>query len=208
MNKTVETIGDATGETGWRKTYARKWTPPAQVCGAWSKRMNPPPEVVMQAALDAFGIDHQTDKCIEELGELATALIQYRQGRIGLDVLLGELADVQVTTGQLRLHYGATSVDQIVAVKLARLSRLCADQVALNAEKAKPVKPALRWEEDGDDLTLYDGEAVGWVTWWPQLAKWMGNPYGKTAMPCGDKADAKRHVEMACGFDEVPLWTP
>jgi hypothetical protein len=39
MNKTVEAIGNATGQTGWRKTYARKWTPPAQPCGHWGKNV-------------------------------------------------------------------------------------------------------------------------------------------------------------------------
>lgn len=146
MNKTVETIGNATGKTGWRKTFPKKWTPPAQPCGAWGKKMDQTyiPEQIMLSAVNAFGIDHQTDKCIEELGELATALIQYRQGRIGLDVLLGELADVQVTTGQLRLHYGARSVDQIVAVKLARLRRRVADQVQANVQskpEPSPVNP-------------------------------------------------------------------
>jgi len=39
MRRTTETIGDATGETGWRKTFPKKWTPPAQVCGAWGRKM-------------------------------------------------------------------------------------------------------------------------------------------------------------------------
>ena len=37
MNRTIETLGNATGQTGWRKTYASKWTPPAQPCGHWGK---------------------------------------------------------------------------------------------------------------------------------------------------------------------------
>ena len=38
MQRAIETLGDATGQTGWRKTYARKWTPPAQPCGHWGRR--------------------------------------------------------------------------------------------------------------------------------------------------------------------------
>jgi len=229
--------------------------------------MNQTPEQIMRSALEAFGTARQVDKCLEELGELAAALIQYRNGRISIDELRGEIADVQVIGGQMRLLYGAAEVDAIAAVKLRRLEKLVADQVQANAEKPKglrcggcvywgargtknpvgacqhpaalrnkpgtlspdlcslppalnpnhkgelaapkPVKPVLRWEREGDDgMTLYNGEEVGGVSWWPALAKWVGNPYGKTAVPYGDKADAKRHVEMACGFDEVPLWTP
>ena len=78
MNRTTETIGNATGVTGWRKTWQRNWTPPAQPCGAWMARMNP-----QQASLAKFGPDRQTDKCIEELGELVAVLIQHRNGRVG-----------------------------------------------------------------------------------------------------------------------------
>lgn len=208
MQKTVETIGDATGQTGWRKTFPKKWTPPAQVCGAWRRKVEQTPDQIMQSALDAFGEQSQVDMVLEEGFELGKALLKLRRKKGTVDDVIDEIADGFVTLGQMRLLYGPEAVDARIKVKLARLVRLVADQVKANAEKTKPVKPALRWEADGADLTLYDGEAVGWVSWWPALAKWMGNPYGKTAMPCGAKSDAKRHVEMACGFDEVPLWTP
>jgi hypothetical protein len=166
--------------------------------------VNQTPDQIMQSALDAFGIDHQTDKCLEELGELATALIQYRQGRIGLDVLLGELADVQVTTGQLRLHYGATSVDQIVAVKLARLSRLCADQVAKAKPEPKP-KPARCWSSWCGGYNLQTtGKWLGFVQprdtmWTTDIGKGVLNWYPTMQ-------EAMRAVELHHGLDEVPLW--
>jgi len=169
--------------------------------------MNQTPEQIMRSALEAFGTARQVDKCLGEMHELGEALLSHRHGEASAEAVIDEIADGFVTLGQMRLLFGADAVDARIAVKLARLSRLVADQVAAKPEP-KPVKPALRWEADGADLTLYDGEAVGWVSWWPALAKWVGNPYGKTAGACGAKDDAKRHVEMACGFDEVPLWTP
>ena len=167
--------------------------------------MNPPPETVMQAALDAFGIAHQTDKCIEELGELATALIQYRQGRIELDTLRGEIADVLITVGQLRLHHGAMSVDQQVAVKLARLSRLCADQVQATAKPEPKPKPARRWSPWCGGYSLQTtGRWLGFVQ--PRDAMWT------TDIGKGDlkwyptMQEAMRAVELHHGLDEVPLW--
>lgn len=158
-------------------------------------------------ALEVFGADRQVDKCLEELGELATVLMKYRHGEASASDVIDELADVMVTTGTLWLLFDRKAIEARIAVKLARLSRLVADQVAAKPEP-KAVKPVLRWEKEGDDLVLHNGEEIGIVCWWPALAKWLGNPYGKTAMPCGAKADAMRHVEAACGLPEVPIWKP
>lgn len=91
--------------------------------------MNPPPEVVMQAALDAFGPVRQTDKCIGEMAELTDALLCHRHGEAHRSAVVDEIADALITVGQMRLLFGAEAVDQQVAIKLARLSRLVADQV-------------------------------------------------------------------------------
>ena len=163
------------------------------------------PEQVMLAAVNAFGIDHQTDKCIEELGELATALIQYRQGRIGLDVLLGELADVQVTTGQLRLHYGAISVDQIVSVKLARLSRLVADQVQATAKPEPKPKPALCWSPWQRGYNLQDGgKWLGFVCLVD--GRWRADRGRSNVGWYSTSLEAMRAIEQFHGLPEVPLW--
>lgn len=167
--------------------------------------MNPPPEVVMQSALNAFGIDHQTDKCLEELGELATALIQYRQGRIGLDTLRGEIADVLVTTGTLRLLYGATEVDQIVSVKLARLSQLCADQVQAKAKPEPKPKPALCWSPwQGGHILQVNGRWLGFVQ--PRDAMWTTDIGKGNLKWYPTMQEAMRAVELHHGLDEVPLW--
>lgn len=140
MQRAIETLGDATGKTGWAKTYARKWTPPPQVCGAWRRKVEQTPDQIAQSALDAFGKGRQIDKCIEELGELTTALMKWKNGEAGADAVIDELADVAVTGNTLCVLFGWEAVDERVKVKLARLVRLVADQVALNAEKAKAVK--------------------------------------------------------------------
>ena len=170
--------------------------------------MDQTPEQIMLAAVNAFGIDHQTDKCIEELGELATALIQYRQGRIGLPTLRGEIADVLVTAGTLRLLYGAAEVDEIVAAKLARLSRLCADQVQAKVQaKAKPEpkpKPALCWSPWQGGYNLQGRGWLGFVQ--PRDTMWT------TDIGKGDlkwyptMQEAMRAVELHHGLDKVPLW--
>jgi hypothetical protein len=85
---------------------------------------------IMADALAAFGSARQVDKCIEELGELATALVKYRHGEATAEQVIDELADVAIVGGTMKILFDPTAVDARIAVKLSRLSRLVADQVA------------------------------------------------------------------------------
>ena len=163
------------------------------------------PEQVMLAAVNAFGIDHQTDKCLEELGELATALIQYRYGRISIDELRGELADVLITVGQMRLLFGAAAVDQQVAVKLARLSRLCADQVQAKAKPEPKPKPALCWSPWQGGYNLQDGgKWLGFVCLVD--GRWRADRGRSNVGWYSTSLEAMRAIEQFHGLPEVPLW--
>lgn len=236
MNKTIETIGDATGETGWRKTYARKWTPPAQVCGAWRRKVEQTPDQIMQSALDAFGEQSQVDMVLEEGFELGKALLKLRRKKGTVEDVIDEIADGFVTLGQMRLLFGPEAVDERVKVKLTRLVRLVADQAQANAEKAepvklpefcaefdawrtgdtpfpKPVKPVLRWEE------RTDGDTSGVMLWRhhvpiASVAKraddgvWYGFPLHCDHVTAPTRAAAMKATTDAMGWNEVPLWTP
>ncbi len=207
MNKTVETIGDATGETGWRKTYARKWTPPAQVCGAWRRKVEQTPEQVMRSALDAFGTARQVDKCLGEMHELGEVLLSHRYGEASAAQVIDEIADGFVVLGQMRLLYGPEAVDERIKVKLARLVRLVADQVASKPKPEPKPKPVLCWSpwQSGYILQV-NGRWLGFVQ--PRDAMWT------TDLGKGDlkwyptMQEAMRAVELHHGLDEVPLWTP
>jgi NTP pyrophosphatase (non-canonical NTP hydrolase) len=86
--------------------------------------------MAMLQALAAFGPVRQTDKCIGEMAELTDALLSHRHGEADREAVIDEVADVLITAGQMRLLFGADAVDARIAVKLSRLSRLVADQVA------------------------------------------------------------------------------
>lgn len=160
-------------------------------------------------ALEVFGSDRQVDKCIEELGELATALVKYRHGEATAEQVIDELADVTITTGTLWLLFDRKAIEARVAVKLSRLSRLVADQVATAKPEPKPeAVPTVRWQDDGNYLTLYLGiKPVGMVEL-HKSGRWIGDPFGKEAATSDDKGKAMRHVERVCGLPEVPLWKP
>jgi len=210
VNRTTETIGDATGKTGWRKTFPKKWTPPAQPCGAWGKKMEQTPEQIMQSAIDAFGREEQEDMAIEEAAELIKAIRKHRRKKIGADGVIDEIADGFVTLWQMRLMYGPDAVDARIKVKLTRLVKLVADQVALNAEKVlpapKPVKPALCWSKWQDGYILqHQVRWLGFVK--PQDGMWMADKGDSGSSWHKTMEDAMRAVEWHNKrFDPVPIW--
>jgi hypothetical protein len=167
---------------------------------------------VMQAALDVFGPVRQTDKCIGEMAELTDALLSHRHGEADREAVIDEVADVLITAGQMRLLFGADAVDARIAVKLSRLSRLVADQVAAKPEP-KPEKPMLRWESGkGDELILYRwSRQIGSVTRSPYYAdQWVAFADSNLATTHAHKETAINIVCMELGLSvcEVPVWEP
>jgi hypothetical protein len=172
-------------------------------------------EVSTQAkALEVFGADRQVDKCIEELAELATALVKYRHGEATAADVIDELADVEITTGTLRLLFDRQAIETRVLFKLSRLSRLVADQVATAKPEPKPVKPMLRWEVGkGDELVLYRwDQRIGSVS----RSQYWADQWTATASSVRDvtthahKETAINIVCMNLGLSvcEVPVWKP
>lgn len=72
-------------------------------------------------AINHFGVDHQIDKAIEEMGELITELARRHTMRHNRDAVALEIADVLITVSQLRIIYGASLVDENVEQQLQRL---------------------------------------------------------------------------------------
>lgn len=56
--------------------------------------------------IDYYGELHQEDKLIEELGELITALIKYRQGNNSIFDVINEMADVYIMLEQCCIIHG------------------------------------------------------------------------------------------------------
>ena len=85
---------------------------------------------VFEACLLRYGKDSQVDVCIEEMAELAKALLKHRRGRgtIGLegmkafrDSIIDELADVEIMCRQMELLFKAEAeVEGRIAYKVRR----------------------------------------------------------------------------------------
>ena len=72
-------------------------------------------------AIKASSQHAQIGMFIEEVGELLTALNQHSRGRVDVDAVVTEIADVKIMTEQLALMYGYQKVDAEVERKLQRL---------------------------------------------------------------------------------------
>lgn len=73
-------------------------------------------------SLEHFGHDHQIDRCLEEMAELASALLHRRRGE-DYDVIT-EIADVEIMIQKMRILFGANAVDAAISQKLDRVAGL------------------------------------------------------------------------------------
>jgi len=85
---------------------------------------------ILQLAIAVYGEPAQTDMCLEEMSELAKALLKLRRfpgdrasGKCHalLDDIREEIADVQIMLDQMKLLYGYTEAHE--EGKLARLEK-------------------------------------------------------------------------------------
>lgn len=76
---------------------------------------------IYQRAIDIYGPENQMMKAKEECAEFIVATLHYEQGRVPLETVIEELADVIITSQQARLILGPELVDLAIDRKLARL---------------------------------------------------------------------------------------
>jgi len=87
---------------------------------------------VYKAAIDKFGERYQTDKAIEEMGELIQALIKYRQHGNNKYNVDEEMADVEITLEELKIiHKNKKAVARWKKKKIDRLHAILEDQEGL-----------------------------------------------------------------------------
>lgn len=82
-------------------------------------------ENILLQAIVEYGAEAQTDMMIEEMSELAKALLKHRrkESEETLDNILEEIADVQIMLDQMKLiHDDGKATDEYRDVKLLRLA--------------------------------------------------------------------------------------
>jgi NTP pyrophosphatase (non-canonical NTP hydrolase) len=81
-------------------------------------------------SIEVFGLESQIDKAIEEAAELIQALAKYKNERTqsNIENIQDELADVDITTSQMRMAFGEMSVREKKSIKLTYLQRKIIDR--------------------------------------------------------------------------------
>lgn len=83
----------------------------------------------LQNAIKVYGRDKQTDMAIEEMGELLVAINQQKRGRVSVEAVQEEIADVKIMVEQLAIIYGENGVSSFEAKKVARLKERIVKQL-------------------------------------------------------------------------------
>ena len=77
---------------------------------------------MFREAIDRWGVDMQRMMVVEEVGEFLVDFARLGRGRVGVDKLAEEVADVRVMLAQVEEMYGLEAeVDYWVDIKLRRL---------------------------------------------------------------------------------------
>ena len=79
--------------------------------------------LILSKAISEWGIEAQTNLAIEEMGELIVAINHHRRGRVGMDAIQEEIADVMIAMKQLAMIYGELGVDKFIEQKTQRLEQ-------------------------------------------------------------------------------------
>lgn len=81
-------------------------------------------EEIYSKVIKKYGFEHQLIVAIEELSELQKELTKALRGKIRIDKLHEEIADVEIMICQLKMIYSMSEIEIKKSEKLARLEEL------------------------------------------------------------------------------------
>lgn len=76
---------------------------------------------ILNLAIEKWGRIAQINMALEEMGELIAAINQWKRGRIDIDAVREEVADVMITAKQLAIIFGQAGVEKRYEEKINRL---------------------------------------------------------------------------------------
>ena len=84
---------------------------------------------ILNKAIETYGVEHQTKKCVEEVGELLQALAKYQltsdleKAAECLEHLQEEIADCCIMMEQMVMMYGEREIAKKILEKVERLNK-------------------------------------------------------------------------------------
>ena len=88
---------------------------------------------IYKAAMQKWGRSAQVGIAVEEMGELLSALSRHARGRVGVDAIAEEIADVSICIEQLALAFDVQSV--VMEMKERKQLRLAQRIAASNGDE-------------------------------------------------------------------------
>ena len=79
-------------------------------------------KLLYEQSIKKWGESSQVNMAYEEMGELISALNKFSRGRVGIDEVITEIADVQIMVEQLSVMFGISAVSSEKERKLRRLN--------------------------------------------------------------------------------------
>lgn len=79
--------------------------------------------IVLQKALNEYGITSQKWMLVEECSELLNAIAKLNRGRVGVDDIITELADVSIMVDQMAIIFGEEKIKAERERKIDRLEQ-------------------------------------------------------------------------------------
>jgi len=90
-----------------------------------------------RAAVETWGIDAQADMAEEEAAEFIVASKHYARGKVDVDELVDELADIRIMQEQLAEFIGRERVERRVREKMNRLRERLDQSAATGNEQSE-----------------------------------------------------------------------
>lgn len=110
------------------KPLCKEWSFSVSKCSDYDPIFN-----AIEAAVNTYGLEAQLTVLYGEIGELMTAIADYRRGRDTTDHVAEEMADVLICCKEIMYAFGIPRRDVLVwqERKLRRLAQKLAEQEAL-----------------------------------------------------------------------------
>jgi len=77
-------------------------------------------KTLFKKALDKFGIEHQINIAVGEIGKFLTCIGRKAQGRLNKEEMIDEIADVLICMNQMAYIHGWDEVNERIKIKMEK----------------------------------------------------------------------------------------
>ena len=157
----------------------------------------------LSKAVQVYGEDKLIDGAIEEMAELAVAINHHRRGRVGIEAVQEEIADVQLALKELSHIFGVGAVADFFKAKAERFGKRVDEEAAktLDEKHINKMVHAIGLDHKEPKDGVYEAYRNG-VVYNEQVPEWDDLVRGGYAIRKGHDRDIRYHLTKK-GFQAV-----